>query len=287
MMGADSPARSGATRPAGTGRIGSLAAPEPRYEIKYAITEPEAAWITRYIEPYCRPDPRIPAGASSYTVTSLYLDSAGLDFYWQKKTLQERRLKVRGRMYGPEPGGIVFVEVKRRVGDLILKSRVPVHPDDWVRLLRADRSLLRPPRSASEALRIEDFRNLVLCRDLRPVLAIRYERTPFIGRMESYSRLTFDRAIGWQRAGGPSFPAGECGYRAMDFGVVLGCRGSPVLLEVKFSGRLPLWVEQMIRRLGLERQSFSKYVTAVDLMLSEGFLYRPDRLRSVVVGAHG
>ncbi len=254
-----------------------------RRELKYAVTEAQAQRLMDYVAPYCLEDPHAPGPREDYTVTSLYLDTERLDHYWAKKTLQPVRMKVRVRTYGRDAGGVVFVEVKRRYGDVIVKSRARVPRDVWSGLVEGraptDWNFLRPADVAA----LEDFHTQVVRQRLGPVVAVRYERTALVGRVDPGFRITFDRQLRSQRTDVPLLPAADVGYRAIDFGVLLGSGFSPVILELKFSERFPLWVEDMVRRFGLLRQSLSKYVAAVDLMAAERFIYGPSRLQSLVV----
>src|SRR6478735_4127467 len=92
-----------------------------RYEHKFLIPErlvPEIrsfARTTSCVDRYAGPD-------GTYTIRSLYFDTPSLDLYWANDREQRCRFKCRARMY-PGATSPYFLEVKRRVQDVIVKSR--------------------------------------------------------------------------------------------------------------------------------------------------------------------
>ena len=59
----------------------------------------------------------------SDTITSLYLDSSALHLYRQTVQGIKNRFKLRIRFYDDNPGNPAFLEIKRRVTDVIIGFR--------------------------------------------------------------------------------------------------------------------------------------------------------------------
>jgi hypothetical protein len=122
-----------------------------RLELKYLVGEATALRIQRDIEPFCRPDRHNPSRAEpglprGYSITSLYLDSPGLAFHQAKERGDPDRLKLRVRGYERSPRAVL--ECKRRVADVIDKTRVTVDHGD---VERAARGLLELEPGKPEA----------------------------------------------------------------------------------------------------------------------------------------
>ncbi|GMV42902.1 MAG: hypothetical protein AMXMBFR64_46180 [Myxococcales bacterium] len=233
-----------------------------RREYKYHIDEEIADSIRAAILPFCEPDPYAagrPGG--EYTIESLYLDTADLALLRANETENVDRFKVRIRTYPGTPGAPHFFEVKRRVNDVISKTRGRA-PEGWRALLEGVGAPL-PDRGGKEARAIERFVTLVRTYNLRPLVMVRYEREPYASTIDDYARITFDRRIRSQLVEDLSFQTDEGGWRASDTPVLARHQRSPLVLELKFTNRLPSWMMHVVQSHDLWRRSFSKYATSV------------------------
>ncbi len=112
---------------AGTpGRLGAVVdlTLKCRYEIKYLISEAKAEVIAQFIKPYLQPDrySKLQRGGK-YPIVSLYLDSDDLRLCRETLTGQKNRFKLRVRSYTDEPEYPRYFEIKRRLNNIIIKSR--------------------------------------------------------------------------------------------------------------------------------------------------------------------
>jgi hypothetical protein len=98
---------------------------------------------------------------------------------------------------------------------------------------------------------------------LRPFTLVRYEREPYFSNIDDYARVTFDTCIRAQVAADMSFASRERGWRALDDAVTQRTLDSMIVLELKFTTHVPLWLVHIVERLGLTRRAFSKYGTAI------------------------
>ena len=102
-----------------------------RFEMKYVIDEIKAAGIVRYIRPFLQMDRYSKLQRRGmYPIVSLYLDSAELRLCRESLTGQKNRFKLRIRSYTDEPKYPRFFEIKRRMNQVIIKSRAQVADAD-------------------------------------------------------------------------------------------------------------------------------------------------------------
>lgn len=262
-------------------RSTSAAPAGSRYEFKYLIPDALARVFTRAASAWYSPDPYLPPGESEYVITSLYLDTPRLDFYWDRDCQRFDRIKARVRTYGPRNEGPVFLELKRRFGDTMMKSRARVPTHRWTEaLLPGDLGLPAWDLTPSREAVVRDFNSLCIGRCLRPVVSVRYDREAYVGRVRNDLRLTVDRRLRYAPMDRPEIPADDRVYRHMDTGYAFLGGSSLAILEVKFTGRHPLWLEDLLARFDLPRESFSKYLTGVEAMMNEAEQSCPGARRS-------
>ena len=258
--------------------------PAARYELKYLITERKARRMADFLAAYCVPDPFLGPAGGSYCITSLYFDTLDLRLYWERKTLQPYRMKARVRTYGSRCEGPVFLELKRRCNDVMIKTRAKVPRDRWPDAVAGDpEELATWAKDRAGATMIHDFRSQCVGLSLRPYVSIRYDRVPLVGRFDPGVRVTFDRGLRYRPTKDAWLAPDDREYRPFDFADVFFARESLVVLELKFDGTYPLWMIDAVRRFDLTRESFSKYMATVDLMLTESSTYSPTMWKSVVV----
>jgi hypothetical protein len=243
---------------------GAVANVIERREFKYLIDAATARELRAAIRPFCGIDPwaaRNPRGR--YTIESLYLDTADLRLFWANEHEQVDRIKMRVRGYPEVAGSPVFFEVKRRINDVILKTRGRVPADAWGRLL-ADPSTPIPDSVKDRDRRaVERFVAIARTTHLRPFTLVRYEREPYFSHIDDYARVTFDTAIRAQRTSEFSFASSPRGWRALDDAVTQRTLDSLIVLELKFTSHVPIWLVNIVERLGLTRRAFSKYGTSI------------------------
>lgn len=243
-----------------------------RLELKYLIDEATAERIRRDVEPFCAPDRHslvtTPAGDCArrgYEVSSLYLDTPGLAFYHAKERGDPERVKLRIRGYGGSPRAIL--ECKRRVADVIDKTRVTVDRKD---VERAAAGGIDPGPDHPEARRfLTDFAATLARSGAEPTLLLRYVREAWVSDVDHYARVTFDREIAACRTRRYSLdaPHDERWCRFDDHWHREEETRS-VVLELKCHSCIPGWMTDLIRKHALKRQSFSKYSIGIYLTSS-------------------
>jgi len=204
-----------------------------RFEFKYLVSTEQKEEIIKQIQPFMYLDPFVTLG-SSYLITSLYLDSPSLIFYRQNEAGLPDRKKIRFRHYNNNQK-ILFKEIKRKHQDIVYKDRVISNG---------------PADSPVET----EIRQLTKLLHLRPTLWIKYNRQPWIDPKNNL-RVTFDSDINVASA------KSQYDQKTKWFTkILLGYN----IMELKFDGKLPWQIFNIISRHSLVREALSKYRLAVE-----------------------
>jgi len=251
-----------------------------RFEQKYIVHPALVPGIRNYLQSFCIPDPNGSGHVPEYTVTTLQLDTAGMDLALAKERKAFARFKLRIRTYGADghPENPVFLEVKRKVGGVVIKTRAKMVLDLYQpgMLLSADD--LPVLSSHRENVNLLEFAKLVNRMKARPKMAIRYIRESYFGANDDYARVTFDRRVSYRptrewRLDGPELEGWD-NWRSMDTQDGLKRPFAGYILELKGMRETPRWMLDMIERFNLISTGFCKYATAWRLeSLHRGFEY--------------
>lgn len=221
-----------------------------RYELKYWVPQHLSPEIRRFVRPFCRLDAHAQGRPGNrYTISSLYLDSPGWELYRTTTEGHHNRFKLRVRSYSDDPAAPVFLEIKKRSNQVVLKTRARVDRDQAIGLLTGAPTSTEDP-SCREF--VESARRL----GAQPALRVRYEREAYESRGDDPVRVTLDSSVSYAPTSDPNLSLNGPGWAETPT--------EGVILEVKFTDRAPRWVTGMIRSLGLERCSIPKYVLSLD-----------------------
>src|SRR5688572_16165465 len=234
-----------------------------RYERKFVVPECDADAIRSFVLAYLPPDEHMdPHERFGYRVCSLYLDTPSFGLYRQSCDGIKNRYKLRIRFYDTDDDSPAFLEIKRRTTDTIHKMRAAVTKRAAERVLRGDcissSELISPSEASMRALA-----EFCECRDrlhAEGAAFISYRREAFVSPTAEAVRVTFDRQI----AGHPYRPGAGLAIPKDDAFVVV----NGAVLELKYNGRAPRWMHDLITSFGLQRRSFPKYVYGVDALKS-------------------
>lgn len=221
-----------------------------RFEIKYLVPHDAAERTIDALQPYTVPDDHA-INEWGYPVYSVYWDSPQLSLFWEKIEGLKVRRKLRFRRYAGQAD--VFVEIKQRVDRTLQKRRTRISEAEvrnWFGDAPGEPKLAPADPVVSEALVLRHrFR-------LGPRMAISYTRRALYGLYDADLRITFDRRVQ---------------YRATDFDIARQFDAGEyvidprlVIMEIKFSERVPLWLCKLVSREGFQMIRLSKYCTAVD-----------------------
>lgn len=226
--------------------------PAQRREFKYHLPLSRLSYLQRYLEPHCTPDP-FAGPDGTYLIRSLYLDTWDFRLYRANEREAGARYKARIRTYPSQSGSPVFFEIKGRVLDAILKTRARVPGDRWQDYLRLD----HPATGTDPALTA--FLLKLHQHSLQPTTLVQYARYAYAGIRESYARVSVDVQIQAQERRHFDLEGADGSWRAIDNAVYTVTPEAVAVLELKFSGPPPRWMQNLVRELNLTRHSFSKY----------------------------
>lgn len=232
-----------------------------RYERKYLITGPKAAVVRQFVSAYMIPDPYMDASKPwGYQVHSLYLDAPHLALYRQTVDGLKNRYKLRIRFYDQFPSSPAFLEIKRRVSITIYKQRATVTKGAAESLLCGGnldtRDLLSPSDDSARAL--IDFCRYHARLGARGSAFVSYLREAYVLPHAEGARVTFDRHIeshAYHPSRGLSLP---------EQGEVIS--HNYVVLELKYIGRAPGWMKDLVVSCELAQVTYPKYVLSVDAL---------------------
>ena len=233
-----------------------------RREYKYLIDERIVDRVRKRIEGICVPDEFAPTGR--YLTDTLYIDTLRLDLY--RATVENERVREKLRIRSYPNSKVVFLEVKRRVDDIIVKHRAALPKDSWADILETG-AIERVP--FAEQIGAERFFAKYHRRSFVPQLVVRYEREPYESTLDDYARVTFDRKISARAASRLAFDDDDAGFSPIDHPLAMktGGQQSYVVLELKFSDNAPAWMRDLVRSIEMPRLAFSKYARGVETTL--------------------
>ena len=233
-----------------------------RLELKYFITEDLADEIRRAIQPYCNRDPFTPDEGPGYRIHNIYLDTPNLLFHRTWLRGDADRIKLRVRTYTDDGSGPAFMEVKRKIVDVIAKSRVQV-PNGQIKA--ASLGLCPPAKQNPENQQLLDrFAYFVARTGAEPQLAVRYRREAWASQYDRYARVTFDRRVEVRRLDGWNHAPTSRWHEVDESWLFDGLR-SPTILELKCEVQRPSWMQTLIDRFLLNKSGFSKYGDGMNL----------------------
>jgi hypothetical protein len=231
-----------------------------RRELKYLIHEETARKVRAYLRPYLRVDAFSQASNSpGYPVHSVYLDSERLALYRSTVDGKKNRFKLRVRCYDFAPQSPVFLEVKRRVNDVVLKSRAAISrgaAESFLQGARLRASDLLTPNVKNES-GLNHFCELCDRLQAKGTAFVTYGREAYVHPVVPGLRVTIDRDL----AGAPFHVT-----NGLALPTELRKANLPgVILELKYADRFPDWMLRLVQAFSLQNQSVPKYVECVDL----------------------
>ena len=221
-----------------------------RYELKYMLTLEQKESILRVMEPYMALD-----RYGRTTIRNLYYDT---DDYRLIRRSMERpayKEKLRLRSYDKvTPGSPVFVELKKKYRSVVYKRRLAMQEEAALSWAAGQQSIHADSQIARE---IDYF--LSFYGRLRPVVFLSYEREAYYAKDGGDFRVTFDENILCRQE--------DLSLEEEAWGTPLLPEGR-VLMEIKCSGGIPLWMTGALSQEQIYKTSFSKYGTAYKTMIN-------------------
>lgn len=243
-----------------------------RFELKYALPASKRDEVMDFARRYLKPDKNTRRlddeigfqDAFGYSVHSVYYDTPRLDDYYERLARAPVRDRLRIRTYGEMGDSApVFLENKRKVDDQVVKNRVYIsNLGDWRRTegpypWQAFMDKLKPtPRYNARQF------DKLIAHKREPVSIVHYIREVYLPVLEPNPqdvRFTIDHQItGTIRPDvhDPLAPP-HIALLPRDF----------IVLELKFKGHRPAWMNELCQTCHLHNESVSKFGLSVALGL--------------------
>lgn len=220
-----------------------------RYELKYMITIEQKAKILAAMEPYMELDKY-----GRTTIRNIYFDTDNYRLIRRsiEKPIYKEKLRIRSYKQATSES-TVFVELKKKYDSVVYKRRISTNEKNAMDWICNKTSCGSGTQISNE---IDYF--LGFYENLRPAVFLSYEREAFYSKDGSDFRVTFDDNIL---------------YRQEDVSLTSEVYGTPlleknkVLMEIKCSGGIPLWMTGVLSAEHIYKTSFSKYGTAYQKMI--------------------
>ena len=215
-----------------------------RYELKYLLTKEEKDKILSAILPYMQLD-----DYGLTTIRNLYFDTDSYQLIRRSLEGPVYKEKLRLRSYTKATDdSIVFAELKKKYDSVVYKRRLGLREADAVSWLSGNGMPLLDSQISREIDYFIHFYDR-----LTPKAFLSYEREAYYTKEASNFRLTFDQHILF-RDEALSLKEDVWGSPVIDEGMVL--------MEIKTSCGMPLWMVSALSENGIRKRSFSKYGAA-------------------------
>ena len=220
-----------------------------RHEIKYMITQEQKQKLLDAIKPYMKLDKY-----GRTTIRNIYYDT---DTYLLIRRSIEKpsyKEKLRIRSYGrAESDSTVFVELKKKYEKVVYKRRISLLENEAVEWLSRKRVCDKYTQISEEIDYFLDY-----YKTLHPTIFLSYEREAYYSNDGSDFRVTFDDTVLCRQE--------DLSLESEVYGIPILPEGM-ILMEIKCSGGIPLWMTQVLSKEKIYKTSFSKYGTAYKTLI--------------------
>lgn len=220
-----------------------------RYELKYMLTLEQKEKILKAMSPYMQLDKY-----GRTTIRNIYFDTD--DYRLIRRSIEKPayKEKLRIRSYSQaSPDSTVFVELKKKYEKVVYKRRLPLCEADAMAWVCREQARPLDTQISREIDYFIDFYG-----KLKPAVFLSYEREAYYDKGGGDFRVTFDDNILCRQ--------NNISLCSTVYGTPL-LHNDHVLMELKCSGGLPLWMVEVLSREHIYKTSFSKYGTAYSTLI--------------------
>lgn len=220
-----------------------------RYEMKYMMTRKQQKAVLEAMFPYMRLD-----GYGHTQIRNIYFDTDNYRLVRRSLEKPSYKEKLRIRSYKKiNAQDKVFIELKKKYDDIVYKRRESLLQIEALEWLVKGTPF---PKATQIGNEIDYF--FTFYQTLEPKVFLSYEREAFYALDGSDFRVTFDEHIL---------------ARQEELSLSKEIYGEPlidedcVLMEIKTSGGIPLWMTKVLTQQQLYKTSFSKYGAAYEKLI--------------------
>ncbi len=195
------------------------------------------------LDEYCKSE-------KNYSIYNIYYDTDDNDVIRHSisKPYYKEKLRLRSYKIPEKPEDIVFLELKKKIKDVVNKRRAEMTLQEAYRFLELGE---RPvPKDYISKQVIDEVEYYLINNKVYPKVYISYSRKAFFGKEDSSFRLTFDSKI-IARRNNLFLELGSFGYELLE--------KNKYLMELKISGAIPMWLVKIFSELSIYSTHFSKY----------------------------
>lgn len=220
-----------------------------RYEIKYMMTQEQKQKVLQALDPYMALDKY-----GRTTIRNIYFDTDNYRLIRRSIDKPAYKEKLRVRSYTQaDAGSTVFVELKKKYQSVVYKRRIALPEIEAMQWLTGE---YHCPKDSQISREVDYF--LSYYRTLRPAVFLSYEREAYYEKNGGDFRVTFDDTLLCRQE--------DLSLKSEVYGTSLLPEGM-VLMEIKCSGGMPLWMTRVLSEQHIYHTSFSKYGTAYQTMI--------------------
>ncbi len=251
-----------------------------RFELKYLIPHEKMVDICDYIQSFCHLD-KFADEFGFYIINSLYLDSPGFQFYNRKLNGLDDRFNMRVRNYGDIDDSPYFFEVKHKKNNFVRKYRYPLSAPIWREHFEGQSFMPIGSEIGIDAKNFNLFERLGISYGVEPKILTQYKRRAYFSTIDEYARVTFDRNLKYQKVDTFILNVDRNALTNYDNPLIFP-DGCDIILELKCTTKVPLWMIDLIRHFGLQRSSFSKYSSSLQEMIFSSTNHPLERVASTI-----
>ncbi|MCM1258744.1 MAG: polyphosphate polymerase domain-containing protein [Roseburia sp.] len=220
-----------------------------RYELKYMLTEEKKSKVLEAMAPHMALDE---FGRS--TIRNIYFDTDNYHLIRHSIEKPAYKEKLRIRSYSQAASGsAVFVELKKKYQHVVYKRRVSMPEKEAMAWVCQRHHCSMASQISEEIDYFLDYYGA-----LQPAVFLSYEREAYYSKDNSDFRITFDNNILCRQC--------DLSLRSQVYGAPILPEGM-VLMEIKCSGGIPLWMTRALTEECIYKTSFSKYGTAYQTII--------------------
>ena len=220
-----------------------------RYELKYMLTLEQKEKILEAMSPHMELDKY-----GLTTIRNIYFDTDNYRIIRRSLEKPAYKEKLRIRSYSQATHeSTVFVELKKKYDRVVYKRRLPLCESDAMAWLLREGAC---PLDTQISREIEYFVNFY--KDIKPKVFLSYDRSAYYEKSGKDFRVTFDHNILCRQD--------DLSLCSPAYGESILPEGK-VLMELKCSGGIPLWMVEVLSHERIYKTSFSKYGTAYGTLI--------------------
>ena len=239
-----------------------------RYELKYMLTLEQKEKILEAMSPYMQLDKY-----GLTTIRNIYFDTDNYRLIRRSIEKPAYKEKLRIRSYAQSTAdSTVFVELKKKYEKVVYKRRLPLCESDAMVWVCRERSCPVNTQISREIDYFIDFYG-----KLNPTVFLSYEREAYYDKGGGDFRVTFDDHILYRQT--------DVSLCSSVYGASILPEGM-VLMELKCSGGIPLWMMEVLSRKRIYKTSFSKYGTAYTTLIFPE-IYLPNSIKHKEIITNG